>query len=46
MSVFFDIFGVAIGLLLYRLIIKPIKIKKAREKCIQDGLVPRDMTRK
>ena len=44
MSIFFAIFGVAIGLLLYRLFITPIQIKKAREKCIRDGLVPRGMT--
>lgn len=44
MNVFFAIFGVAIGLLLYRLIITPIQRKKAREECIRDGLVPRDMT--
>jgi hypothetical protein len=44
MSVIFAIFGVVIGLLLYRLIITPIQIKKAREECIRDGLVPRDMT--
>ena len=44
MSVLSAIFGVAIGLLLYRLIIVPIQIKKAREECIRDGLVPRDMT--
>lgn len=46
MSVFFAIFGVVIGLLLYRLIITPIQRKKAREKCIRDGLVPRDMMHK
>ena len=44
MNVFFALFGVAIGLLLYRLIITPIQIKKVREECIRDGLVPRDMT--
>ena len=44
MSVFFAIFGFAIGLLLYRLIITPIQSKKARQECIRDGLVPRDMT--
>lgn len=32
MSVFFAIFGVAIGLSLYRLIIAPIQTKKAREE--------------
>lgn len=43
MRVFFDLFGVAIGLWLYRLIIVPIQRKKAREECIRDGLVPKDM---
>ena len=44
MSVFFAIFGVVMGLWLYRLIITPIQRKNAREECIRDGLVPRDMT--
>ena len=44
MNVFFVIFGVAIGLLINRLIIAPIERKKAREECIRKGLVPRDMT--
>lgn len=44
MSTFVAILGVAIGLLLYRLIITPIQTKKAREECIRDDLVPRDMT--
>ena len=44
MSVFFSLCGVAMGLLLYRLIITPIRVKKIREECIRDGLVPRDMT--
>lgn len=44
MSVFFALFGVAMGLLLNHLIIKPIRRKKAREECVRDGLVPRDMT--
>lgn len=43
MNVFYAIFGVVIGLLINRLIIAPIERKKAREKCIRDGLVPRDM---
>lgn len=43
MNVFFVIFGVAIGLLINRLIIAPIERKKAREECIRKGLVPRDM---
>lgn len=44
MNVFFVIFGVAIGLLINRLIIAPIERKKAREECIRKGLVPREMT--
>lgn len=43
MNVFYAIFGFAIGLLINRLIIAPIERKKAREKCIRDGLVPRDI---
>ena len=44
MSVFFALFGVAMGLLLNYLIITPIQRKKTREECIRDGLVPRDIT--
>ena len=43
MSVFFAIFGVVMGLCLHRLIIAPIQRKKARDECIRDSLVPRDM---
>lgn len=44
MSIFFAIFGIVMGLLLHRLIITPVQRKKAREECIREGLVPKDMT--
>lgn len=39
----YAIIGIVVGLAIYRLIITPILRKKSREKCIRDGLVPRDM---
>lgn len=38
----YAIIGICIGLLLYRIIIKPIEVKKARDWCIQQGLTPKE----
>ena len=36
--------GIAIGIILYKLIIIPIERRKIREECIQKGLAPREKT--
>jgi hypothetical protein len=39
----YAIIGMVIGLILDCLIIKPIQHKRIREKCVKDGLVPRNL---
>ena len=38
----YAILGAIIGIILSRLIIKPVERKKIREECIRDGLAPCD----
>lgn len=39
----YAIIGIAVGLILDYLIIRPIQHKQIREECVKDGLVPRNL---